>query len=482
MVQAAPAGIRRPLPLLSRLCDLVSLTLMADQGFPAPAHLEAITALTSLQRLDMRGRKFMQVDADATLLGRQAWLHVGNEHLIVLSRCRRLTSLRLNHLHAAGGSQLAGALAVLTGLTELVLTDALSGHLVHANHMAAIASALTGLRSLEVGRVTCPPLQLMHEPSPVSALGQEGSPVACSFEPELLDGVASLPTLRTFSMELLDVPPHQCSGGGAAAATSDGGTVTGTVGTGPTSTGAAATPTGVGAAGQRPLGRLLRGLTLTACLLYDDHLAMIGRMHHLQTLRLDQVDVRTRDPDGWTALKGCRRLTSFSFRSWSNPVLSAGSLCPPLLTNDSLAMMAANWPRLETLSYMGKVVLTEKAEEHLMRMARITTADIVGPDGTTCRAWRAGSSGRCGYGCYSSYKCYGGGRVVAMLMLPCTAAGTGAAGNAGNGGAGAGCRVVSSRNGYVTYSDGDDSDDKSSEASVNWLGELGYVTSEYDAD
>lgn len=48
-----------------------------------------------------------------------------------------------------------------------------------------------------------------------------------------------------------------------------------------------------------------------------------------------------------------RHLETFLFRVWNNPVLSAGNLC--VLTNDSLAMMAANWPRLRQLTYNGKV-------------------------------------------------------------------------------------------------------------------------------
>lgn len=95
------------------------------------------------------------------------------------------------------------------------------------------------------------------------------------------------------------------------------------------------------------------------------------------------------------------------------------------------------------------MALTEKAEEHLGRMAALTAADITGTDGTHCRAWRSPASGQ----------------LLYALALPYTAA------------------KVSSRNGYVNYSDSDNSvASEGSEESVNWLGDYGYVTSEYDAD
>eukprot|EP00198_Chlamydomonas_reinhardtii_P009489 XP_001698826.1 predicted protein [Chlamydomonas reinhardtii] len=238
----------------------------------------------------------LEVSGDASSQGRQVWPHVGNEHMAVVGRLTGLTSLRLNHVHPVAGRQLAACLSGLRRLRTLGLTDALSGHSVGASHVE----------------------------------------VASSFETDLLEGVAALPLLETFSMELLDVPPPQ-------------------------------------------LAALLA----------------------LRSIRLDQVDIRTRDPDGWTALSGCRCLEHFSFRVWNNPMLSAAAAA---------------------------VSLTEKAEEHLAHMPCLVSAHISGTDGTTCR--------------------------------------------------------VSSRNGYVAYSDSesDGGDSDGSEASVNWRGASGYVTSEYDAD
>ncbi|GIL42542.1 hypothetical protein Vafri_506 [Volvox africanus] len=535
---AVTGGARAP-PLLSRLSQLVSLTLAADLGFPSPQHLETITSLRNLQKLDMRGAKFMQVEGDASLQARQAWLHVGNEHVAVVARCTSLTSLSLNHLHPVGGQQLV-ALTALNRLTSLGLTDALSGNTVHGSHIRALAAGLPELRSLEVGRVTCPPLHLPQQ-HPAAALppgsvgpaaaaattaatagaaGPSGggggarqpplppplpltsphlcrgdvgggtrssSPsshwpycswgpvlglfhgltslhlqVACSFETELLNGVAALPLLEVFSMELLDVPPPQlaailevlaaaapgppaCSTGACA----DGGDLPAAA----TATHrrvrrrASAHGTVGGGILNGSLSYVFHGLTLTACMLYDEHLELMGRLGHLRYLRLDHVDIRTRDPDGWTALSGAHALESFSFRAWNNPILSASNLC--VLTNDSLAMMAANWPRLQQLSYCGKVALSEKAEEHLARMTCLTSLEITGTDGTSFRVWRSTATGK----------------LLRTTALPHT---TGA--------------KVSSRNGYVTYSDSDDSADEGSEASVNWMGEVGYVTSEYDAD
>lgn len=56
---------------------------------------------------------------------------------------------------------------------------------------------------------------------------------------------------------------------------------------------------GGGAAGHA--GGALRSLALTACLLYDEHLMLMGRLWRLRSIRLDHVDIRTQDPDG-----GCR--------------------------------------------------------------------------------------------------------------------------------------------------------------------------------
>ncbi|GIM07899.1 hypothetical protein Vretimale_11940 [Volvox reticuliferus] len=529
---ASAGGARAP-PLLSGLAQLVSLTLAADLGFPSPQHLEAITSLRNLQKLDMRGAKFMQVEGDASLQARQAWLHVGNEHVAVVARCTSLTSLSLNHLHPVGGQQLV-ALTALNRLTCLGLTDALSGNTVHGSHIRTLAAGLPELRSLEVGRVTCPPLHLPQQqpgaalppgsagpaaaaattgaagpnggdggarqpPLPPSLLplpqpqqcGVAGgtrasSPsaswpycqswgpvlglfhgltslhlqVACSFETELLNGVAALPLLDNFSMELLDVPPPQLAAilqVLAAAAPGPGACIAGACGDGGDLPGAAvhrrgprrASVSGItgGDSFNGSLSYVFHGLTLTACMLYDEHLELMGRLGHLRYIRLDQVDIRTRDPDGWTALSGAHALESFSFRAWNNPILSASNLC--VLTNDSLAMMAANWPRLQQLSYCGKVALTEKAEEHLARMTCLTSLEITGTDGTSIRVWRSTATGK----------------LLRTIALPHTTA-----------------AKVSSRNGYVTYSDSDDSADEGSEASVNWMGEIGYVTSEYDAD
>ncbi|GLC51855.1 hypothetical protein PLESTB_000555800 [Pleodorina starrii] len=514
-------GVRAP-PLLSRLSQLVSLTLVADVRFPSPQQLESITALRGLQRLDMRGAKFMQADGDASApLGRQAsWLHLGNEHVAVVARCTSLTALSLNHLHPVGGQQLV-ALTALSRLTALGLTDALSGNAVHGAHIQALAAGLPGLVSLDIGRVTCPPLHLPPQQQPqqqvpppqqpqqqppalcgggsgggggeTAAAGvRSSSPsanlpywqpwgpvlglfqrltslhlqIACSFETELLSGVAALPLLERLSMELLDVPPPQLaamlevltaggpdgSGGGAdsgspakaAAAAAPPPHRHGRRGGGGGSAAAAAAASGGGGG----LSRVLRGLTLTACMLYDEHLELMGRLRQLRRLRLDQVDIRTRDPDGWTGLSGARSLESFCFRVWNNPVLSASNMC--VLTNDSLAMMAANWPKLQQLNYCGKVALTEKAEEHLAGMTALTSADISGTDGTAFKVWRSATDGQL---------------LRSVTLLYNTTA------------------KVSSRNGYVTYSDSDDSaKSEGSEASVNWMGEVGYVTSEYDAD
>ncbi len=96
---------------------------------------------------------------------------------------------------------------------------------------------------------------------------------------------------------------------------------------------------------------------------------------------------------------------------------------------------------------MPQVALTEKAEEHLARMAGLNSVEITGTDGTVVRVWRSPANGQ----------------LLRTVALPYSAA------------------KVSSRNGYVTYSDSDDSaKSEGSEASVNWMG--GYVTSEYDAD
>lgn len=97
-----------------------------------------------------------------------------------------------------------------------------------------------------------------------------------------------------------------------------------------------------------------------------------------------------------------------------------------------------------------QVALTEKAEEHLAHMSSLTSLNISGTDWTSFRLWRSAATGQ----------------LQRTVTLPYTAA-----------------AKVSSRNGYVTYSDSDDSDkSEGSEASVNWIGEVGYITSEYDAD
>ena len=69
MAPAAAGGMRLP-PLLSRLSHLASLTIAADLGFPSPQNLEAITGLRGLQKLDMRGSKFMQVHGVGGWVGR----------------------------------------------------------------------------------------------------------------------------------------------------------------------------------------------------------------------------------------------------------------------------------------------------------------------------------------------------------------------------------------------------------------------------
>ncbi|GFR45084.1 hypothetical protein Agub_g6460 [Astrephomene gubernaculifera] len=609
-------------PLLCGLTQLVSLTLSCDRGFPAPQHLAALAALPRLQQLDMRGAKFMQQeDPSACLLARHTWQRLGGEHLACLARCTALTQLRLNQVHSVAGQQLA-ALSCLTALTGLGLTDALSGQLVQGGHLRDLAAGLPRLRWLELGRVTCPPLHLLHAPpfpkpqppqpqplqplhpppaEPVqpategeaaampheaatptpaatgatpacvpigtstatagaaaaapseSAQSLEWGPalsffhsltslhlqVACCFELPLLYGIASLPYLRRLSLELLDLPPQHLTeflmellamtatdaGAGpeaAAAAAAAAGTECrgggATNNNDPTAQpnnsprrplSADAKPTAAvllpaprhprhphgdstqpttdeydddvdealqddhgkalashaGVAQADTLGRgrtlrnLLHSLSLTACMLFEEHLSLVGQLHGLRSLSLDQVELRTRDPEGgWSSLAGLRRLRSFAFRAWSDPLLllSATSLCGSVLTSDGLQMMAANWPELRQLSYSGKVVLTEKAEEHLQYMPHLQTADITGTDGTTCRAWRNKDSGR----------------LLTSLSWPYEAAA--AVRQHGK---------VSSRNGYVTYSDSSElANSEGSEASVNWMGEVGYVTSEYDAD
>lgn len=62
-----------------------------------------------------------------------------------------------------------------------------------------------------------------------------------------------------------------------------------------------------------------------------------------------QVDVRTRDTCGWTALGALTCLRNFEFVEWNNPVLSVGNLA--VLTDESVVMMANSWRTLERLRY-----------------------------------------------------------------------------------------------------------------------------------
>ncbi|EFJ44109.1 hypothetical protein VOLCADRAFT_95758 [Volvox carteri f. nagariensis] len=471
-VAASGACVARTPPLLSRLSQLVSLTLAAGLGFPNPQHLDAITSLRSLQCLDMRGAKFMQVDGDASLVARQAWSHISNEHVAVVARCTSLTSLSLNHLHPVSGNQLA-ALTALNRLTYLALTDALSGNTVHGAHIKVLAEGLPELRSLDISRVTCPPLHLPpqqqqpQQPSTVqglvaaaaaaaaaaggglSSVGRGGAAVVRQVQPVLTSPAPPPPPALPPQQQQEKQPLPSAGYGVAIKARSS-------------------SPSAVANLPYwQPWGPVLglfrrltslhlqrlstrcRGIPPSISRSLHQHLELIGRLGQLRCIRMDQVDIRTRDPDGWTGLSGVHTLESFSYRAWNNPVLSAANLC--VLTNDSLAMMAANWPQLQHLSYHGKVALTEKVEEHLAHMSCLTSLEISGTDGTAVRVWRSAATGQ----------------LLRTVTLPYTAA-----------------AKVSSRNGYVTYSDSDDSGAKSegSEASVNWMGDTGYVTSEYDAD
>lgn len=402
--------------ILRRLQCLTSFTITPSCGLPLPSHLAVLTSLAHLQVLDLRAPKNLQVSTEA-VVSRQVCGYLGDEHMSLLALVTSLRELHLSHLHQVSGPAVA-RLAALSGLTSLSLVDALDGHRVQAQHLQSLAGSLVELKHLALGRITGLPNPMADPPAEYQPWGT----VLASFsglqtldlqtthclEKQVLEGVCTLDHFSKLCLEVHNIPCSELGLGLEVATT---------------------IPT-------------LTRLTITTCMLYDSHLELIGQLSQVKVLQLNQVDVRTRDPHGWTALCNMSQLESFCFEEWNNPVLSAGNLC--VLTDKSLAMMAGRWAQLASLEYRGKVQLTEKAEAELARMSKVVQACVQGTDGTTCYVSRSPN-----------------GSVVQSVNLPYA--------------------KLSSRNGYVTSLDSDDVPSDGSENSVNWCGERD-VTSEYDAE
>jgi len=128
----------------------------------------------------------------------------------------------------------------------------------------------------------------------------------------------------------------------------------------------------------------LRKLTLRRVLLTHSHMQQLAHLTQLRALCLQQVDVRSCEVHSWACLSPLTCLLAFEFSEWNNPLLSIGNLA--VLSDDSVARMAASWTHLQCIRYSGGVVISEAACRALSTLPHLECVDIAGTDGTRCIA------------------------------------------------------------------------------------------------